>query len=570
WLESLLKEKCNITSVRPFQLDHGLDLMAGRDLMLVTATGTGKTTVLHAPLLAAQARKETGIAFIVIPTKLLGEQHAKSATSRGLYSLCLNEDTVRDARDTGQDLFKEAFESPGIRVISISPQMLQHQRINQYLSQATFKRQIRWFFVDEAQLVNQQFGEWCTAYRALKHMRARLFTSVTWAAVTGTATHSEAAIIRKELGFHPSSFVNARYSIDRPNIKYIPRFFEHPYTGYQFLDLSFLIPCDMTAPTDIPTTLIFAETIELGWRIMVFLDHLIPLHVPHRRSIIKLYNSLFERPYREEFIKDIQSGEILRIGVCTDTCAYGFDAPNITRVVIAGIPAFQKDRPPSFAAQMQKIGRAVRNGSLGVAYTFAPPWVRIIPENEITTAQQKTDAARRAKLDPQMLQWFNSSQEFCPRQSNLAANDEPFAIRDGCCAFHAPSPEFECDATAVACWKERLETARVSDSQPLRSDGTYKALEPQMRASLIRMLEGWRGRTWGQLRGDRLEYPSVLFFPTNILRQLAEKVHLCTTFERFCIVVSGWDHLDEHGAALFRFVSAALEGFGDVIKERSE
>lgn len=74
WLENLLREKNGVEFVRSHQLDHGMDLVEGRDLFLVIATGMGKTAVLHAPLQAAQARKEKGIAFLIVPTKVLAEQ----------------------------------------------------------------------------------------------------------------------------------------------------------------------------------------------------------------------------------------------------------------------------------------------------------------------------------------------------------------------------------------------------------------------------------------------------------------------------------------------------------------
>jgi hypothetical protein len=57
---NLLLEKCNLSTIRPFQLEHAMNLNAGKDLFLVIATGMGKT---HTPLLAAQARWEKGIAF---------------------------------------------------------------------------------------------------------------------------------------------------------------------------------------------------------------------------------------------------------------------------------------------------------------------------------------------------------------------------------------------------------------------------------------------------------------------------------------------------------------------------
>ena len=74
WLDALIREKCRVDCPRDFQIKHGLDLINGKDLFLVVAPGMGKTTVMMAPLLAAAERKESGIAIIVVPTKLLGEQ----------------------------------------------------------------------------------------------------------------------------------------------------------------------------------------------------------------------------------------------------------------------------------------------------------------------------------------------------------------------------------------------------------------------------------------------------------------------------------------------------------------
>lgn len=79
WLEALLREKCGYPQLRDYQLQHGLDLIHGRDLVLVVRPGGGKTTIMLAPLLAAQARGESGVALIVVPTKLLAEQLVRGA-----------------------------------------------------------------------------------------------------------------------------------------------------------------------------------------------------------------------------------------------------------------------------------------------------------------------------------------------------------------------------------------------------------------------------------------------------------------------------------------------------------
>lgn len=77
WLDALLRERCNIQVVRDFQLTHGLDLVNGKDLFLVVGPGHGKTVVLLAPMLAAQARGRAGIWLMIVPTKVLAEQHVR-------------------------------------------------------------------------------------------------------------------------------------------------------------------------------------------------------------------------------------------------------------------------------------------------------------------------------------------------------------------------------------------------------------------------------------------------------------------------------------------------------------
>jgi ATP-dependent helicase YprA (DUF1998 family) len=74
---SAAEVRCAVTlpKLYPHQLDHGKDLNEGRNLFLVIAPGLGKSIVLFTPLIAAQARGERGIAFMIaMPTKVLAEQ----------------------------------------------------------------------------------------------------------------------------------------------------------------------------------------------------------------------------------------------------------------------------------------------------------------------------------------------------------------------------------------------------------------------------------------------------------------------------------------------------------------
>lgn len=75
WLDRLLREKCNVLALRDFQLRHAVDIVDGKDVFLVIAPGLGKSLVLLSGLIAAQARGEKGIAFLIVPTKALAQQH---------------------------------------------------------------------------------------------------------------------------------------------------------------------------------------------------------------------------------------------------------------------------------------------------------------------------------------------------------------------------------------------------------------------------------------------------------------------------------------------------------------
>ncbi|KAJ7835629.1 hypothetical protein B0H13DRAFT_2369234 [Mycena leptocephala] len=129
--------------------------------------------------------------------------------------------------------------SDGISVGVMSPQMLQGRRIGKLLNDPEFKVLVGWMLIDEAHVLDEDSGTFREPYRSILHMRPRV-----------PATPAAA------LGFRTGQYVNARYTIDRPNIKYIPRFFQHPTSGFEFMDFSFVVPFEMKFIHDILLTLI--------------------------------------------------------------------------------------------------------------------------------------------------------------------------------------------------------------------------------------------------------------------------------------------------------------------------
>ncbi|KAF7291508.1 Nucleoside triphosphate hydrolase protein [Mycena kentingensis (nom. inval.)] len=270
WLDQLLRERCKVSKLWPHQLELSMHLIEGKDVFSVSATGTGKTVVLQAPAIAAQARGESGIALMIVPTKVLVEQQADAASKRGLNAFAINQDTVREAQMLKRDLFDELLRSAGVRVAVMTPSMLRSTEMQELLRKPAFKDAVRWLPIDEAHLVAQEDSVFYSGYLSLAHLRVRLHTTVVWSAATATAPPVDALRQAAALGFKPGSYINARYSVDRPNLRYIPRIFQHASTGNEFLDISFVVPLDLKQPDDIQRTIIFADYIKRGNAIMKF------------------------------------------------------------------------------------------------------------------------------------------------------------------------------------------------------------------------------------------------------------------------------------------------------------
>ncbi|KAJ7773883.1 hypothetical protein B0H16DRAFT_1362819, partial [Mycena metata] len=143
-MDELLRARCKVSNLWPYQLELAMEVNTGTDVFCVNATGTGKTVLLQAGAIAAQARGEKGIALMIVPTKVLVEQQAAVASSRGLRALPINQDTVRDAKLGGRDLFKELAEGNDVRMGVMTPHMLMQPEMRALLRKPEFVKLVRW------------------------------------------------------------------------------------------------------------------------------------------------------------------------------------------------------------------------------------------------------------------------------------------------------------------------------------------------------------------------------------------------------------------------------------------
>ncbi|KZT01780.1 uncharacterized protein LAESUDRAFT_663212, partial [Laetiporus sulphureus 93-53] len=150
WLAELFSQKCGISQPREFQIKNGLGIIEieRHEAFLVIPPGQGKTTVFWAPLLAARALGERGVALYIVPTELLSTQQSESARRVGLRDRA-ERGYVRDAYCDKRDLFDELQNGKYIRITLLSPQMLAGERMMKLLRISGFKDLIRWFMIDK-------------------------------------------------------------------------------------------------------------------------------------------------------------------------------------------------------------------------------------------------------------------------------------------------------------------------------------------------------------------------------------------------------------------------------------
>ncbi|KIY52247.1 P-loop containing nucleoside triphosphate hydrolase protein [Fistulina hepatica ATCC 64428] len=561
-VESVLTTRCKIPSLRPHQLKHAIDLDSGNNLLLTIGTGQGKTIVLFSPMILADARGETGYGIVVAPTKNLVDQLAAVGRSFDLNIEAIHEDSLREAQMKNIDLFKKWTSQRGISVAAMSPQMVCGARMHTVLSNIKIRVAIRWFMVDEVHLIDDKTTIFMTSYEALRPMRSRLPSSTIFAGFTGSASPEGAIRIARALGFQAGHYIDARYSLDRPHIKTIVRPLKHAFSGHDFLDLTFLIPFQMTSATEIMQTLIFARTINTGQRIMAFLDQLIPPTIPSHDRLIRLYNALLPREDCEELKRDFTSGRV-RIAVVTDTCTYGLDLACIRRVVLFDIP-------PSMEKLTQQKGRAGRDGRPAEAIIFRPPWAvsSLLPDKP--SAKAKSDAERRAKLPPLLVHLLNPTTSLCERAAELQYYGEKCdSALKSCCGTHEPEPQHSHDDETCGKWQTHLRQAgnngsSTSTSSGMRTDGTYRVLDTRSKQELRDKLIIWRRRQWATARandGSDSGIPDVVFLPTRIIETLVSRAHLCSTRERFARVIGDWHYIDVYGDNLFKHLTTILVEF---------
>ena len=296
------------------------------------------------------------------------------------------------------------------QLVYLSPEMaLSDSFAKRLWKDPKFRKRLAAIIVDEAHCIDEWGGDdFRPSYRQLHQLRVFTGMEVPMVACTATARTSTFSTIWDTLGFGLRPFWGVDVGIERPNLFFHIRELRHPKKP--ILEVLSFLPAVInaqTSRTDIDKGIIYFES-EAQCRSMAQeLRKCLPAHL---RDSVFAYSSNLSEKAKQQCWDRFMKGEI-RILCATDAAGMGCNVSDVKFVIIFG-------RPPSFAAVIQRWGRAGRDRlTLAYCLLLMPKWAfrprmpavvaRSVKGKKSVKSEPKRYAVSRAKLDPALEQFVN-------------------------------------------------------------------------------------------------------------------------------------------------------------------
>ncbi|HJJ45745.1 MAG TPA: RecQ family ATP-dependent DNA helicase, partial [Methanocorpusculum sp.] len=203
-IQETLEKYFRLTTFRPNQSEIIEEIIRGRDVLAVMATGGGKSLCYQLPAVML-----SGMTVVISPLISLMKDQVDSLSSQGVNVAMLNSSLSYDKRKA----VESDIVSGKIRILYVSPERAVQADFVDLLQQTD----VSLFAVDEAHCISMWGHQFRPEYRKIKGLRA-FFPDTPFAAFTATATKRVRDDIVTELKMkNPAVFIG---SFDRPNLHY--------------------------------------------------------------------------------------------------------------------------------------------------------------------------------------------------------------------------------------------------------------------------------------------------------------------------------------------------------------
>jgi ATP-dependent DNA helicase RecQ len=320
-----LHEHFGFAGFRPGQREACEAALAGRDVLVVMPTGSGKSLCYQLPALLRD-----DLTVVVSPLVALMQDQVEALAARGLGERVALVNAQRDGGANAEALRRAV--AGELRLLYVAPERFAAPGFLERMSGA----RVGLFVVDEAHCVSQWGHDFRPDYFRLADA-ARALGSAGTVASTATATPRVAADVVRRLGLREPLRVATGF--DRPNIAFAvarPAPHEKRRLVVDALRAQDALPAIVYAGTRAGAEELAADlTAALG-------------------EEAAAYHAGLDREHRAEVQRRFL-GDRVRVICATNAFGMGVDKPNVRTVLHASVPA-------SLEAYYQEAGRAGRDG----------------------------------------------------------------------------------------------------------------------------------------------------------------------------------------------------------------
>lgn len=327
-----------VTRFRTPQLEVVLAALRGESLLLVSATGSGKSLCFQVPILLG-----AGCGFIISPLKALMSQQVSDLQTRKIPATFINGDLGPLEKEIRYALLRDR----AIKFLFCTPERFDSTMVRPAEVEEITRGKPSYLVIDEAHCIDRwgrdfrpNYGRLGSVHRALGEPPLLAFTA--------TAGAESQKRILTSLGIPNARVVVT--GVNRKNIALVR------LEGVDD-DKRYALIRDLLAIMPSGRAMLFVPTVKIGHKLQQGLRSM-GLDVP-------LYHSKLKANDRELLLGRF-TGRLepaTDVVICTNAFGMGLDVPNVRLVVHWQHPASVED-------YMQEFGRAGRDGAPSVALLF--------------------------------------------------------------------------------------------------------------------------------------------------------------------------------------------------------
>ena len=328
-----------VTRFRTPQLEVVLAALRGESLLLVSATGSGKSLCFQVPILLAR-----GCGFIISPLKALMSQQVSDLQSRKIPATFINGDLGPLEKEIRYELLRDQ----AIKFLFCTPERFDAGMVRQAEVEQITRARPSYLVVDEAHCIDRWGRDFRPNYGRLGTVRSALGNPPVLAFTASAGVESQRRILQS-LGIPEARVVVT--GVNRPNIALARLDSVGDEKRYSVIvDLLRIMPAGRA--------MLFVPTVKTGDMLQQGLRSL-GLEVP-------FFHAKFGTATDREMLLGRFTGRLepaASVVICTNAFGMGLDLPNVRLVVHWQHPASVED-------YLQEFGRAGRDGAPSVAVVF--------------------------------------------------------------------------------------------------------------------------------------------------------------------------------------------------------